>query len=103
MSCVHVHQLTLPDDIQSTRCGHSVTAISLTPGLTEVTVFGGSSSLRADDCIAATTIMTFGELNLCRMIGGGRGEGGLDIIHASPSILQKSEKEPGKYKSLSRV
>ena len=64
-------------------------------------MFGGSNSLRIDDCIAATIIMTFGELNLCWMIGGG--EGGLDLVHASPSILQKSEKESGKYKSPDRV
>ena len=42
-----------------------MTAISLAPGLTEVTMFGGSSSLYSEDCIAATTIITFGELNLC--------------------------------------
>ena len=67
--CVVSHcyllQLTLPDDIQSTRRGHSVTAISLAPGFTEVTMFGGSSSLYSVDCLAATTIITFGELNLC--------------------------------------
>ena len=38
-------------------------------------MFGGSSSLYSGDCIAATTIITFGELNLCPhriwMIGGG--------------------------------
>ena len=60
-----LHQITLPDDIQSARCGHSVTAISLAPGLTEVTMFGGSSSTQSKDCIAATTIITFGELNPC--------------------------------------
>ena len=57
----------LPDDIQSRRWSHSVTAISLAPGLTEVTVFGGSSSLCSKDCIAITTIITFGELNLSSM------------------------------------
>lgn len=55
------------------RWGHSVTAISLTPVLTEVTVFGGARlyvpNLPAGDVqtIAATAILTFGELksNLC--------------------------------------
>ena len=54
-------QLTLPDDIQSTGYGHSVTAISLAPGLTEVTMFGGASSPHSSDCIATTTIISFGE------------------------------------------
>ena len=57
-----IYQLTLPDDIPSTRRRHSVTATSLAPGLTEVTMFGGSTS---DDRIALTTVMTFGELNPC--------------------------------------
>ena len=66
MSC-YLPQLKLPDDVAS-RWGHSVTAISLTPGLTEVTVFGGARlfvpNLPARDIqtIAATTILTFGEL-----------------------------------------
>ena len=53
-----------------------MTAISLVPGLTEVTMFGGTSSLRLDDCIAATTIIAFGELSLCPhhgMMEGGSG------------------------------
>ena len=69
-------QLTLPGDIQSTRWTHSATAISLAPGLTEVTMFGGSNSPHhlindreaQSTCIAATTIITFGELNLCPCI-----------------------------------
>ena len=56
-------QLTLPDDIQSTRWAYSVTGISLAPGLTEVTVFGGTSSHLINDCITATTIVSFGESN----------------------------------------
>ena len=70
MAYCYLHQLTVPDDIQSTRWTHSVTAISLAPGLTEVTMFGGSNSphLLCDGgawstCIAATTIIMFGELN----------------------------------------
>ena len=61
-------QLTLPDDnIPSTRRRHSVTAISLAPGLTEVTMFGGSTSVNDHSriALALTTIMTFGELNPC--------------------------------------
>ena len=76
-----------------------MTAISLAPGLTEVTMFGGSSSVRIDDCIAATIIMTFGELNLCWMIGGGRG----DWTYMPVPRSCKSEKESGKYKSPDRV
>ena len=71
MSHHELHQLTLPDDIQSTRWVHSVTAISLAPDLTEVTMFGGSNSPyllygreAQKTCIAATTIISFGELNL---------------------------------------
>ena len=64
-------QLTLPDDIPSTRDNHSLTAISLTPGLIEVTMFGGAPSFfpgQRDSevhTIAATTIIMFGELNEC--------------------------------------
>ena len=69
----YLPQLALLDDILTARWTHSVTAISLAPGLTEVTIFGGSNSphhvLYPKDikstCIAATTIMTFGELNPC--------------------------------------
>ena len=43
-----------------------MTAISLAPGLTEVTVFGGSNSFYVEGYnIAATTIIIFGELSLC--------------------------------------
>ena len=59
MSChiiIYTVQLTLPD----ARYGHSVTAISLAPGLTEVTMFGGTNY---HYCIAATTIISFGESN----------------------------------------
>ena len=48
-----------------------MTAISLTPGLNEVTMFGGSpnnfSGQRDNEVqrMAATTIIIFGELNQC--------------------------------------
>ena len=42
-----------------------MTAISLAPGLTEVTVFGGSTSVYDHDTMALTTVMTFSELNPC--------------------------------------
>ena len=64
-------QLTLPDDILSTRRDHSITAISLAPGLIEVTMFGGVPSFvpgqHASEVqsIAATTIIMFSELNQC--------------------------------------
>ena len=79
---VHIHQLTLPDDIQSTRWGHSATAISLAPGLTEVTMYGGSNSPRPEDCTAATTIIIFGGFNPCphRVDDlGRRGVGGFGV------------------------
>ena len=70
---IYTMQLTLPDDILSTRWVHSVTAISLAPGLTEVTMFGGSNSPHhlvyereaQSTCKAATVVITFGELNPC--------------------------------------
>ena len=54
-------QLTLPDNIRSMRWGHSMTDISLARGLTEVTMFGGSTFIYNYDYVAATTVMTFGE------------------------------------------
>ena len=65
---VALPQLTLPDGILSTRDSHSVTAVSLTPDLTEVTMFGGVPSFDPTQLdseiqtIAATTTMMFGEL-----------------------------------------
>ena len=64
-------QLTLPDDILSTRNFHSVTTISLAPGFIEVTMFGGIPHYIPNQhdnevqSIAATTIITFSELNQC--------------------------------------
>ena len=49
------------------RYAHSATAIALVPGLTEVTIFGGSPQFNpknSDDDepkIAETIVMTFGE------------------------------------------
>ena len=55
-------QLTLPDHSMLSRGGHSVTAISLAPCLTEVTIFGGSCQF-VDEALklAATAIMNFGK------------------------------------------
>ena len=50
------------------RWSHSVVAVELAPGLTEVSVFGGSplyepgKALQDHHIIAETVIMTFGEL-----------------------------------------
>ena len=59
-------QVTVPN-IQS-RCWHSATAFSLSPGLTEVTLFGGypewpsNPKSNADlTPIANTTVLRFGE------------------------------------------
>ena len=67
---VIVPQLTLPDDIPSTR-RHSMTAVSLAPGLIEVTMFGGdiryhrllSQPLSEMQSILATAIIMFSELS----------------------------------------
>ena len=60
-------QLNIPDGVQP-RCYHTITAISLGPGLTEATVFGGCSIRLpgSDDVvskysIAETTVVQFGE------------------------------------------
>ena len=61
-------QLNLPDGVQS-RCYHTITAISLRPGLTEATTFGGSSKVipgatddeQSERSIAETTVLQFGE------------------------------------------
>ena len=65
---LHV-QVTVPS-LQS-RFSHSATAFSLSPGLTEVTIFGGSpnvpSNLKSDadlPLIANTTVLRFGESHL---------------------------------------
>ena len=61
-------QLTLPDHDMVSRSRHSVTAISLAPGLIEVTVFGGCPQYDpgryADEetKLAATAILNFGKL-----------------------------------------
>ena len=52
-------QVTPPKSVRG-RWGHSITATSLGPGLTEVLMFGGSLELGSDP-IAETTILRFGE------------------------------------------
>ena len=63
-------QVTVPS-LQS-RCEHSATVFSLSPGLTEVTLFGGLSGfpcnpMFAEDFtpIANTTVLRFGEYTSC--------------------------------------
>ena len=61
-------QLTLPGDAQP-RLWHTITALSLQPGRTQVTVFGGSpkwESGKSDAALqklAKTTVLEFGEQN----------------------------------------
>ena len=64
--CMSHVQVTVPS-LQS-RCDHSATAFNLSPGLTEVTIFGGFSEWPShvkslDDItpIANTTVLRFGE------------------------------------------
>ena len=54
---LHV-QVRVPT-LQSKR-GHSATAFSLSPGLTEVILFGGLASTSLFDVISETTILRFG-------------------------------------------
>ena len=67
-------QVALSDDVITSRKSHSMTAISLAPGLTEVTLFGGSPLYnpkqrgRDIQSIAATAILTFGEFNQLNVI-----------------------------------
>ena len=42
------------------RYDHSATAFSLSPGLREVILFGGLTSLSQSDVIAETTVLRFG-------------------------------------------
>ena len=61
-------QLTLPEGTQSRMC-HTATALSLGPGQTQVTMFGGCpkwESGKTDDTqqkLAKTTVLEFGEQN----------------------------------------
>ncbi len=55
----HSMQVTPPEAMKP-RCGHSTTATSLGPGLTEVLMFGGRRTNGGAN-IAETTILRFGE------------------------------------------
>lgn len=68
MVCHDHLQVTLPDGTLP-RWGHSVTAITVCPGLEDVIMFGGRTDeyvpnklMKDFHRIAETTIMTFGEL-----------------------------------------
>lgn len=55
------------------RCGHSLTASSLDPGMTEVTMFGGTAESWAgghdkQSKLANTTLLQFSELSLVALI-----------------------------------
>ncbi len=56
----HSIQVTPPKSMKP-RWGHSLTATSLGPGLTEVLLFGGRMSMLSRYLIAETTILRFGE------------------------------------------
>ena len=63
-------QVTVPSF--QPRCWHSATAFSLSPGLTEVTLFGGCSEWPSNlksaadlTPIANTTVLRFGEYTSC--------------------------------------
>ena len=75
---MYILQIILPEGIPP-RWGHSLTATSLAPGLTEVAMFGGCTkcnSQLSDDklpMIADTAVLTLGEgkqyINTCMHIG----------------------------------
>ena len=44
-----------------TRYGHCAAAYSLSPGITEIVIFGGITRYSTSDCIADTTVLRFGE------------------------------------------
>ena len=66
-------QVTPPESVRG-RWGHSITATSLGPGLTEVLMFGGELKYAGGDPIAETTILRFGE--------------GVDTVRALPLPVQ---------------
>ena len=54
-------QVTVPT--LKSRSDHSATAFSLSPGLTEVIIFGGLD--RYNEYLANTTVLRFGESTSC--------------------------------------
>ena len=72
-SIPYLSQLTLPEGAQP-RMWHTATALSLGPGLTQVTMFGGcpkwerEKSLDTQQKLAKTTVLDFGELNTHNII-----------------------------------
>ena len=54
-------QVTVPT--LKSRDGHSATSFSLSPGLTEVIIFGGVDD--DDEDLANTTVLRFGESTSC--------------------------------------
>ena len=66
-------QVTPPESVRG-RYGHSITATSLGPGLTEVLMFGGSLKWPGGAPTAETTILRFGE--------------GIDVYPALPLAVQ---------------
>ena len=49
------------------RCAHCAAAYSLSLGITEIVIFGGTTRYpsKTDDLIADTTILTFRECKIC--------------------------------------
>ena len=66
------------------RQGHCAAAISLSPGITEVVIFGGADRFPAQliNVMADTTVLRFGEC----FAGGGGGGGGCSTNALRPKI-----------------
>ena len=59
----YVFYVQVPIPSLQSRSGHCVAAFSLSPGITEVVIFGGSTSYppTADNIFADTKVLRFGE------------------------------------------
>ncbi len=61
-ACLYITLQVIPPELLTQRYGHSTTATSLGPGLTEVLVFGGRSAWKMfEPHMSETTLLRFGE------------------------------------------
>ena len=91
------------------RFSHSLTAISLAPGLTEITLFGGAPHFiphqlhRDIQSMAAATVLIFSKFNWCfKVTGDSLHE--LTFISTKPIVSRQRKQlylKPGAYKLIS--